>query len=185
MGAGTGASVGKVLGMRWAMKVGLGTASRALPDGTIVGALAAVNALGDVVDPGTGRIIAGARNPDGSGFLDTLAFVQRMAGRPYPSPTNTTLGVVATNARLSVSGANYLAQTAHNALALSIRPAHTMYDGDTIFVLALPEPEAPPAEASLVSAVAVEVLAEAIVRAATQAEGLLGLPAYGDLARSK
>jgi len=184
VGAGTGATVGKVLGMEWAMKAGLGTASRRLPNGLIVGALAVVNALGDVVDPKTGHIIAGARKPDGSGFLDALAFMQEMGGRPSPPSTNTTLGVVAVSARLSVSAANYVAQTAHNALALTIRPAHTMYDGDTIFVLSLSEPETSPPEVSLVSAVAVEVLAEAILRAATEADGLLGVPAYRDLVRS-
>jgi L-aminopeptidase/D-esterase-like protein len=182
VGAGTGATVGKVLGMEWAMKTGLGTASETLPNGITVGALAAVNALGDVLEPRTERIVAGARRPSGDGFLDTLAFMQEAGGRPPPSAENTTLGVVATDAPLTVSGANYVAQTAHNALALTIRPAHTMHDGDTVFALSLAGPEAPPVDVSLVSTVAVEVLAEAILRAATQAEGLMGLPAYCDLA---
>ncbi len=180
VGAGTGATVGKLLGMEWAMKGGLGTASERLKGGGIVAALVAVNALGDVVDARSRTPLAGARNPQTGGLLDTLAALK---ARPSvaPPPNNTTLGVVATNAPLSVAEANKVAQMAHNGLALAIRPAHTRFDGDTIFALSLPERGIEPLEVSLVGALAAELVAQAVVRSIQAAESLHGIPAARDM----
>jgi len=170
VGAGTGATVGKMAGPALCMKGGLGSASTVLGDGTIVGAIVAVNALGDVVDPHTQTIIAGARNPAG-GFI---------AANPFG---NTTIAVVATSAALSKEQVNKVAQMAHNGLALAIRPAHTMFDGDTVFALSLkqaqentPEP-ANAAQVSMIGAAAVITLASAIVKAVRSAADLHGIPA--------
>jgi L-aminopeptidase/D-esterase-like protein len=124
VGAGTGATVGKMLGPAFMMKGGLGSASLRLEDGTLVGAIVAVNAFGDIIDPHTQQVIAGTRNPLG-GFV-------------FANPLgNTTIAVVATSAPLSKDAINKVAQMAHNGLAQTIQPAHTMFDGDTVFALAL------------------------------------------------
>jgi L-aminopeptidase/D-esterase-like protein len=182
VGAGTGATVGKLLGPSYATKSGLGTAARRIAGGVTVGALVAVNALGDVVDPSNGAIIAGTRNPDGSGFVNTMARLhgdlkQTMLG----FPTNTTLAVVATDALLTKEGTNKMAHMAHDGLAQVIRPAHTMLDGDTVFALATGRRTEAPADVSAVGAVAASVLAEAVVRALRQATPLAGVPAARDL----
>jgi L-aminopeptidase/D-esterase-like protein len=135
VGAGTGATVGKVLGMERATKSGAGSASVDAGGGVVVGALVVVNAGGDVVDPGTGAIVAGTRRPDGDGFADSVALVRR-GFDPPPPIQQTTLAVVATNAPLTVEQANHLASVAHDGLARTIRPVHTMHDGDTVFALA-------------------------------------------------
>ena len=166
VGAGTGASVGKIRGMKYAMKAGLGTWSVNL-DGVIVGALVAVNAVGDVIDPERGIRLAGLRS--GS----TLNWMKKGQTRTAVK-SNTVIGVVATNARLSKAQATKVAQMAQDGLAQSIRPAHTMFDGDTIFALATGERKA---DVSIVGAFAAEVMAEAIVRAvktAKPAGGLIG-----------
>ncbi|MBO9362396.1 MAG: P1 family peptidase [Thermoflexus sp.] len=183
VGAGTGATVGKVLGMSYAMKGGIGTAALEIGGGIRIGALVAVNALGDVVDPFTGKIMAGARRPDGAGFADTMAVLEALAGQiplnfRQRVPESTVIGVVATNAALTKEEANKVAQMAHNGLARAIRPAHTMVDGDTLFALATGEKEA---DVSIVGAFAAEVVAEAIVRAIRAAEGVAGIPAWRDL----
>ncbi len=184
VGAGTGATVGKIMGIRQAMKAGLGTASVDLGEGLIVGAIVAVNAFGDVVDPQTGQIMAGARALDGSGFADTLAVMKSLVGKTieFAGPRDTVIGVVATNARLNKEEANKVAQMAHDGLARVVRPAHTMLDGDTIFALATGSSK-PTLEADVntVGAYAAEVMAEAIVRAIKAAEGVAGLPAWRDL----
>lgn len=167
VGAGTGASVGKIRGMQYAMKSGLGTCSINI-NGVIVGALVAANPVGDVVDPRDGTVIAGLR----SGA--TLAWMKKNAAQP-PVPSNTVIGVIATNARLTKAGATKVAQMAQDGLARAIRPAHTMFDGDTIFTLAT---GAQKADVSMVGSFAAEVMAEAIVRAvkmAAPAAGLQGL----------
>lgn len=183
VGAGAGATVGKVLGLTQAMKSGLGAASVDLGGGLIVSALVAVNAFGDVVDPQTGRILAGARRPDGSGFADTLAVLRAYAqepplrfGAPPPTPSNTVIGVVVTSASLTKEGANKVAQMAHDGIARAVRPAHTMLDGDTLFTLATGQVEA---DVNVVGAFAAEVVAQAIVRAVLTAEPAAGLPAAG------
>lgn len=181
VGAGAGATVGKVLGLAQAMKSGLGTASIDLGGGLIVGALVAVNAFGDVVDPQTGRILAGARRPDGTGFADTLAVLRAYAqepplrfGAPPPASGNTVIGVVVTSANLTKEGANKVAQMAHDGIARAVRPAHTMLDGDTLFTLATGQVET---DVNVVGAFAAEVVAQAIVRAVLTAEPAGGLPA--------
>ena len=173
VGAGTGATVGKILGFARASQGGLGTAS-VKAGGLIVGALVAVNAFGHVVDPATGTIIAGARKP-GGGFVDTVAAAQSMVGRTLAQlrRTNTTLAVVATNARLDKAGATKVAQMAQDGLARAIRPAHTHFDGDTVFALSTGDVQA---DLSLVGALAADVLARAIVQGVRAAETSHGIP---------
>ena len=187
-GAGTGASVGKIFGNNGAMKSGIGTASIDIGGGIIVGAIAAVNAYGDVVDPKTGEIIAGARStklgPISLGspgyFADTLDTMKTMAGRMIEGlamRSNTVIGVVATNARLSKPEANKMAQMAQDGLARVIRPAHTMLDGDTIFALATGHKSA---DVSLVGAFAAEAFALACINAVKAATSAGGLPGTAD-----
>jgi len=181
VGAGTGATVGKIMGLKQAMKAGLGTASVDLGEGLVVGAIVAVNAFGDVIDPQTGQIIAGARSLDGTGFADTLAVMKSLVnktGLEFAGSRDTVIGVVATNARLNKEEANKVAQMAQDGLARTVRPAHTMFDGDTLFALATGSIEA---DVNTVGAYAAEVVAEAIVRAIKTAEGVAGLPAWQDL----
>ena len=184
VGAGTGATLGKIFGMAGAMKSGLGTASIEIGGGVVVGAIVAVNAFGDVLDPATGQIIAGARPAKlgplklgGSGpFADTLKVMQTLAGRTILSLAtggNTVIAVVATNARFDKAQATKVAQMAHDGLARAVRPAHTMLDGDTIFALATGQKKA---DVSTVGAYAAEVLAQAIVRAVQAAKPAGGLP---------
>jgi len=160
VGAGTGATVGKILGMQNATKSGVGSACVEIGEGLFVGAIAVVNALGDVIDPRNGEIIAGARSEDG--FADTLKVMQTFQVLSLASADNTVIGVVATNAKLSKEEANKVAQMAQDGLARAVRPAHTMYDGDTIFALSTGELKA---DVNLIGAFAAEVFAEAIVRA--------------------
>ncbi len=171
IGAGTGATVGKLLGPGFMMKGGLGSASMRMDDGTLVGAIVAVNALGDVIDPQTQQVIAGTRNSMG-GFI---------ASNPFG---NTTIAVVATSASLSKDSANKVAQMAHDGLAQAIRPAHTMFDGDTVFALALgTASQAGTTQAtaalqvSIIGAAAATTLARAIIKAVRNATELHGVPA--------
>ena len=177
VGAGTGATVGKLLGPGQATKSGTGSACRHLPGGITVAALVAVNAFGDVVDPANGTVIAGPRRPDGNGFVDTLAQLQNLPPAGPPDfAQNTTLAVVATNAILSKPAAGKVAQMAHDGLALTIRPIHTMADGDTVFALATGTAGVP-ADTSLIGAVAAATLAEAVLRAIRSGTDLAGIPA--------
>jgi L-aminopeptidase/D-esterase-like protein len=181
VGAGTGASVGKMLGFSQATKGGLGTASKQLAGGITVSALAAVNAIGDVLQPATGQIIAGARKIVGKGFADSQKFLESRLGQmaSYLAGTNTTLAVVATNVALNKVSAQKIAQMAHDGLARTIRPVHTHFDGDTVFALSLGEKKA---DVSLIGAVAADVLAEAVVAAVLKADSLHGLPCARELA---
>jgi len=183
VGAGTGATVGKLLGPKFATKCGLGTASVKIGKGIIVGAIVAVNGFGDVVDPDNGTILAGTRKPVVGGFVNTVKRMQSDLGQTILGFANTTLAVVATNGYLTKEGTNKVAQMAHDGLARSIRPVHTMFDGDTVFALATGKPpkKGNGADPSVVGAVAAEVLARAVVRAAQQAESLGGVPAACDL----
>ncbi|MDP2953802.1 MAG: P1 family peptidase [Chloroflexota bacterium] len=176
VGAGTGATVGHVLGSRRVTKSGLGTASLKVGRDLIVGALVVVNAFGDVVDPETGRLLAGPRQRGDKGFVNTSETL--MSGRrlSLARPTNTTIGVVATNAPLNKEQANKLAQMGHDGLALAVRPCHTMADGDTIFALAVGSSSARTDMTALGAAV-VQVVAQAVVRAVEMAESLAGVPA--------
>ena len=182
VGAGAGATVGKS-GGGGPMKGGLGTASirvRSGPNTTlVVAAIVAVNAVGDVIDPTTGTIVAGVRSPDGSGFADARKLLR--SGRPpeIKAGQNTTIGVVATNARLTKVQSTKVAQMAHDGLARAIYPAHTMGDGDAIFALATGQIEY--SDVSRIGALAAEVMAEAIVRAVRAAESIPGFPAARDI----
>jgi L-aminopeptidase/D-esterase-like protein len=180
VGAGTGATAGKILGPGRAMKTGLGSASVELGGGLVVGALVAANPLGDVVDPRTGEILAGARSLTSDEPADTLAVMRSLVGKTALkfASSNTVIGVVATNARLTKEQANKVAQMAQDGVARAVRPAHTLFDGDTVFALAMGNKRA---DVNLIGAYAAEVVAEAIVRAARAAEGVGGLPAWRDL----
>jgi len=183
-GAGMGATVGKILGPGQAMKSGIGTASMEIGGGVVVAAIVAVNAFGDVIDPATGQILAGARTLQqgpvriGTGpvFADTLQVMKTLVGRTslgFSTREHTVIGVVASNARLDKEQTNKVAQMAQDGLARTIRPAHTMLDGDTIFALST---GAHKADVNIVGAFAAEVLAQAVlrgVRAARPAGGLL------------
>jgi L-aminopeptidase/D-esterase-like protein len=178
VGAGTGATVGKILGLDRAVKSGLGTASQKIGD-AVVAALIVVNAVGDVIEPGTGRTLAGPRGPDGTGFLSTSQLWKGEFKDVVP-PFNTVIGVVATDARLTKTEANRLARVGQVGIARTIDPCHTMYDGDTLFALSLGEKEA---DASALGAAAAEVVAEAIIRAVQKAETLGGVPAAKDVTK--
>lgn len=182
VGAGAGATVGKLMGMGRAMKGGVGSASITLGDGLIVSAIVAVNAVGDVIDPATGRVVAGVRTEDGKGLADARKLIREGATRPTTrTGENTTIGVVATNARLTKAQATKVAQMAHDGLARAVSPTHTTGDGDTIFSLATGD-FAGPADVLTIGALAADVMAEAIVRAVRQSKGLPNLPAARDLA---
>ncbi|HVS14747.1 MAG TPA: P1 family peptidase [Thermoanaerobaculia bacterium] len=182
VGAGAGATVGKMGGPGRSMKAGIGTASIRLDNGLVVAALVAVNAVGDIIDPATGKVVAGARGEDGRSFIDARTLV-RAGGRRAAAPRqgeNTTIGVVATNARLTQVQAKKMAMMAHDGYARAISPSHLPSDGDLIFSLATGVFDGE-VDAGIVGALAAEVMAEAIVRAATQATGLPGIPAVRDL----
>lgn len=180
VGAGTGATVAKAMGFRYAIKGGVGTASEAtLSSGLVVGALFAVNAFGEVVDSSTGRVVAGPRDPEG-GFMDTTTILRSVA--PPPAPRNTTIGVVATNARLTKEQTNRLATVAHDGIARAVRPAHTLADGDVIFALAKGDgPEASPADLRALEVLAALAAERAIVKAVRYATSLGGVPSVSDL----
>ena len=181
VGVGTGATVGKVLGREWAMRGGVGSASITLPDGVVVGALAAVNAFGDVRDPSTGAIVAGPRLEDGT-LGDSVEHL--MEAEPFMKRgENTTLAIVATNARLTKPAVTKVAQMAHDGLARAVYPVHTSIDGDVVFAASI---EGLPGESvvsspDIVGAWGAHVVAEAIVRAILSAKGTPDLPATSDL----
>ncbi len=184
VGAGTGATIGKLRGAASATKSGLGSASVRLSLGALgtitVGALVAVNAFGDVRDPATGGIVAGART-EGGRWLDTAAALA--FGFPAPADaagTNTTLAVIATDAPLDGSSASRLAQNAHDAFARAIWPCHTPFDGDTIFALSTRPGTIEPAPLAALSVAAEATLVRAILRAVAAATGAGGLPAAAE-----
>jgi L-aminopeptidase/D-esterase-like protein len=183
VGAGAGATVGKLLGSARAMKGGVGTASIRLEEGLVVAALVVVNAVGDVVDPETGTIVAGARSEDGRSIEGAMRalYEGKLSSRPL-SGQATTIGVVATNAALTKATATKVAQMAHDGLARSIVPVHTPWDGDTLFALSCGR-LAPAAGPLAVGALAAEVVARAVVRAVRTAQSLPGVPSASDLAR--
>ena len=181
VGAGTGATVGKSAGSARAMKGGIGSAAIQMPDGLIVAALVAVNAAGDIIDPATGKVVAGVRTADGKSLADARVLLTTGALRqPARIGENTTLAVVATNAALTKTQATKVAEMAHDGFARAIYPSHTMGDGDTIFALATGS-QPGTADVSRVGALAAQVVADAIVRAARQATGIPGYPAARDL----
>lgn len=185
-GVGTGASVGKMFGGTLSMKAGVGTASMDIGAGVIVGAIVAVNAWGDVIDPQTGSILAGLRSGKVGPLrvgkkgkpADTLSMMRGVVSRSllgFASRANTVIGVVATNAKLTKAQATKVAQMAQDGIARTIRPAHTLLDGDTIFTLSTGTKKV---DVSTVGAFAAEVTAEAIVRAVKMAKAAGGLPGY-------
>lgn len=176
VGAGTGATVGKILGMRQAMKSGVGSFTVTLPGGVMVSSLAAVNAFGDVRDPASGKILAGARKtPNGVDFADTQEQMKRGAGGGF-AVRNTTLVVVATNARLTKVQANKLAQQSSLGMARTIFPVNTMFDGDIAFALSLGDRQA---DINVLGVAAAEAVAQAILRAVSLAKTLGGVPGLG------
>jgi L-aminopeptidase/D-esterase-like protein len=179
VGAGTGATVGKILGPAAQMKGGVGTAVIELGQGLLVGALIAVNCWGDVIDPTTGHILAGAQKLPEQAFIDTMYVLKTWMMGSFTGSGNTVIGIVATNALLSKEAVNKVAQMAHDGLARTIRPAHTMFDGDTIFALATGQGQ--PADVNLIGAYGAEATALAIVDAVQQATSLAGVSALRDL----
>jgi L-aminopeptidase/D-esterase-like protein len=165
--------------MTRAMKSGVGSAALTVPNGLIVAALVIVNAFGDVIDPATGQIIAGARTQDGRSFADARKRL-RQGAVSFTGAGNTTLGVVATNAALTKTQATRVAQMAHDGYARAISPVHTTVDGDLIFTLATGVRPGN-VDVGVIGALAAEMMADAIARAARQATGLPGIPAVRDL----
>lgn len=181
-GAGSGATVGK-LGGGGAMKSGVGTASISLPNGLIVGAIAAVNAVGDVVDPETSRVVAGMRAADGKTLIDARKAIRSGLLERAAAPRageNTTIVVVATNAKMTKAEISRVAIMADDGFARAIAPSHTVGDGDTVFTLATGRWTGT-ANPTIVGALAADAVSEAIVRAASKAAALGGLPAARDL----
>ena len=163
VGAGTGATVGKGPGLQ-PSNGGLGSACRALKSGLIVGAIVVVNAVGNIVDPATGKVVAGAKQPETGEFVDIVGQLSEQREKDlFQTPnTNTTIGVVGTNAALSPTEVTKVAQMTHNGLARTIHPVHTLFDGDTIFALSIGTHDAP---VNTVGVIAAEIMAEAVCRA--------------------
>lgn len=182
VGAGIGATVGKALGPQHAMKAGIGTASERAFHGLMAGALAAVNAAGDVIDPGTGRIIAGALDDDGS-FADAIEVLREgRIWQPEIAAQNTVLIIVATNAAVTKEQANRLATVCHDGIARAVRPAHTPSDGDIVFTMATGAHQLDGADYRILEALATRAVERAIVRGVETAEQLGGYPAMRDIA---
>lgn len=190
VGAGAGATVGKLgaglaipphpRGTLRPMKGGVGSTSVTLPSGLVVGAIAVVNAAGDVIDPRSGALVAGILRPDGT-LADTRALLRSGALLPQAQPgQNTTIAVVATNARLTKAQANRMALMADDGLARALNPSHTTSDGDTVFALATGKWTGR-GDVTTIGSLAAELLADAIVRAVREATGLPGIPAVRDL----
>ena len=190
VGAGAGAAVGKIFGIQRAMKGGIGTASVTV-DGVTVGAIIACNALGDVIHPDTAQVVAGARTADGKALVDTRrALLRGDAPKPLLAGTNTTIGVIATDASISKVQANRLATVGHDGLARAINPVHTMSDGDTLFCLGTGLAGRNPGMMVLAT-MAAEAVAQATLQAVLAARGLqldagenhaaLHLPSAADL----
>lgn len=177
VGGGTGATVAKLAGRGRGLKAGVGSASEALADGIVVGAIIVVNAVGDVVNSDDGSVVAAPRGDNGA-FIDTMESLRTGARRI--SEGNTTIGVVATNAALSKEQASRLASAAHNGLARSVRPVHTTADGDTMFALATGEVELPPMRTVALEAFAVRAVERAVVKAVTSATSLGGVPSVSE-----
>lgn len=184
VGAGAGATVGKIAGLERAMKGGIGTAAIELSSGLIVAAVVAVNPVGDVVDPATGRVLAGVRTSRGDELDSTRRILRERLDTADPAAGNTVIGVVATNATLTKAEATKVAQMAHDGLARTVVPSHTPWDGDTMFALATGG-RALELENGLtvVGALAADAVSEAILRAVRAAESLEGIPAWDDLPR--
>ncbi len=180
VGAGAGATVGKLGAPPLPMKSGVGSFALVMPDGLVVAALVVVNAAGDVIDPASGRVVAGMRGPDGKSLADVRHLIHSGFQAIGARGENTTLGVIATNADLTQAEATKLAQMAHDGLARTIYPAHTPVDGDTIFALSTSGYEKK-TNLLVLGALAADVMAEAVLRSIRQAEGLPGIPSANEL----
>ncbi len=180
VGAGTGATVAKLGGAERGVKGGIGSASITLPTGQTVAAAVAVNAVGGVWDYTDGQILAGPRRAEG-GFDDPVAMLLAGNSNAPDGPVNTTIGLVATDAQITKEDANYLARVSHDGLALAIRPCHTVRDGDTMFAMATGHNQ-DYVDMTTLGAAAVEVTAQAVLRAIRQATGLGGIPSISELA---
>jgi L-aminopeptidase/D-esterase-like protein len=178
-GAGTGATVGKLFGIERAMKAGQGFSSIETPGGLQVWALAVVNAFGDIRDPDSGELLAGVRTEDGRGLADAAACLPGLNVLRGFSSANTVLGVVATNARLDKAQVTRVAQMAQDGIARAVVPAHTLYDGDTMFALTTGNRAG--VEVTVVGALAAQLMARAIVNGIRRAVGIEGVPARRDL----
>jgi L-aminopeptidase/D-esterase-like protein len=183
VGAGAGGTVGKMGGGRLMMKGGLGSTAITLPDGLVVAAIVATNGAGDVIDSRTGAVVAGVRTPDGKGLADIRKLLlsgELVKAAPPRAGENTTIGLVATNARLTKTEINRVALMADDGFARAINPSHTTGDGDTVFALATGRWEGQ-ASVTVIGALAAEAIAEAIVRAVSKAESLPGIPSAREL----
>jgi len=182
IGAGTGASVGKINGLDYCMKGGLGTASRKAGE-LIVGAIVAVNCYGDIIDPHTGKTIAGVLNEDKKSFKGTMNILSGpLKENDNAFSGNTTIGCIATNADFTKAEATRVAMMAHDGFARVINPIHTMFDGDTIFCMATGEVESDPTTAG---AIAAEVMAEAVLRGIKNAQSAYGIPGYAEINKKR
>ena len=181
VGTGAGATVGKLLGAERAMKSGVGTYSITLDSGVTVGAIVVVNAVGSVVDPQTGNVVAGMRTESGKELLDTTEILQQLGKSSINFGENTTIGVVATNASLDPVQVTQVARMAQSGLARSIVPAHTPLDGDTLFSVATGELDS--GDVTEIGSLAAEVTSQAIIRAVTSSQGIPDYPGVGDLTK--
>jgi len=183
VGAGAGATVGKIGGGK-PMKGGIGTSSIKLPNGLVVGAIVAVNCVGDVIDPKTGKIIAGARTPDGKAFLNIMETYRsgRGVAQNGAPGENTTIGVVATNARFDKTQMTKIAEMAHDGMARAINPTHTPSDGDTLFALSTGTSTIT-ANLTAMGALAAEAVSAAIVRAVMKAKSVPGFQSFSDISK--
>ena len=177
-GAGCGATVGKLAGVPFCMKGGLGSASIRLENGVVIGAIVAVNAAGDIRDPSTGKIIAGPYVKETNTFLDSEKLLEQSYQPTIPTGTNTTIGLIAVNASLTKTEATKVAQMAHDGYARTIYPAHTMYDGDTIFAAATGGEKMP---VDVIGGLAAKVMSLAILDAVKSAESIGGVIACRDI----
>ena len=186
VGAGAGATVGKLGGPGRAMKAGLGSAAITLPNGLTVAALVAVNAVGDIIDPATGQVVAGVRTPDGRHLADARRLIESgsLLQPRSRAGENTTIGIVATNATLTKDEVTKMAEMASDGYARAISPVHTPADGDTLFGLATGAYKGP-SDVLVIGALAADAMARAIVRAAWEARSIPGYPAARDLGTNK
>ncbi len=178
IGAGYGATVGKVAGPQYCMKGGLGSSSIKGKDDLVVGAIVAVNAVGDVKDPNTNETIAGGRNYETGEWIDSCGYLKEKSASIALPGTNTTIGVVALNAKLTKAEAKKIAQLSHNALARTIYPVHTMLDGDTIFVLGTGDRHYP---LDYLGQLAIEAMEQAVLNGLKGARSMGGLESYQSL----
>jgi L-aminopeptidase/D-esterase-like protein len=182
VGGGTGATVAKIMGANRSLKGGVGTASEVLDEGVVVGAIVVVNAVGDIFDTESAGLVAGPRG-DAGAFLNTMSALRsgsRRGSQNGPAEGNTTIGVVATNARLTKEQANRLATVAHDGFARAIRPVHTSADGDTVFAMATGEVEIGDARITALEAFAALAVERAVVKGVLAAKGLAGVPSVSE-----